>query len=607
MSQDIGSLTWLLGCVLAEAGTRCSTATSRDLETIMRRVEYEGLSFLTITLPSFAKEFERALEQTRVEQSNFPGFRKKGRYLPAFLQGFTSRVFNINNGGLRDVPDIEAIKCIRQLCLMYKKLLVPCSDYRLRRAIGAFVRTEDEISSVLSTPAEGLDHAFTRASALIWSRVLGDLSFGLQDLGSACQHGPGATADRVRNNSKWRFAYWHERVQTYFPMDDCAAVNAGLFDHGEGGPTFRSEDEEQPVRVVFVPKTLKSPRVIAMEPVVMQYAQQALKAEITQRLEANRVTAGRINFSDQSINRRLALDSSRNGKYATLDLSEASDRVLHALVFHMLSSVPDLRDAIFACRSTNAELPDGKVIRLSKFASMGSALCFPIEAMVFFTIIVAQRLHRRSSSMTANTLRDSDLEGIYVYGDDIIVPVDEVEDVMYALSRYGLKVNSDKSFWNGKFRESCGMDAYDGVPVTPVYFRREFPRDIRSSSELISLVAFHNQMIKSGWIDTCEAITRFVKRMGITLPFVEETSPSIGWHCPMGRVSKGRWNKDLHRMEIRGFVPTPVFFSDPLDGVAALLKCLKSSVGKTDIDPLHLQRSVRSGTVSIKRRWVPAS
>jgi hypothetical protein len=35
---------------------------SRDLETIRSRVKHQGVSFLTITLPNFYKDFERSVE-----------------------------------------------------------------------------------------------------------------------------------------------------------------------------------------------------------------------------------------------------------------------------------------------------------------------------------------------------------------------------------------------------------------------------------------------------------------------------------------------------------------------------------------------------------------
>jgi len=49
----------LLGRVLEDVSIQCCTSTTNDLNTIISRVEDEGLSFLTITLPSFGRDFKK--------------------------------------------------------------------------------------------------------------------------------------------------------------------------------------------------------------------------------------------------------------------------------------------------------------------------------------------------------------------------------------------------------------------------------------------------------------------------------------------------------------------------------------------------------------------
>jgi hypothetical protein len=86
--------------------------------------------------------------------------------------------------------------------------------------------------------------------------------------------------------------------------------------------------DETPVKVCFVPKTASKPRVIAIEPVAMQYMQQAIADWIRPLIESKgRFTAGHVNFRDQTVNSNFARSSSIDGKYATLDMSDASDRV----------------------------------------------------------------------------------------------------------------------------------------------------------------------------------------------------------------------------------------------------------------------------------------
>jgi hypothetical protein len=56
----------------AEAADQCCTSASHDINTVMARVEHEGLSFLTITLPDLGKSAQSWLDQGRV--TNHPAF-----------------------------------------------------------------------------------------------------------------------------------------------------------------------------------------------------------------------------------------------------------------------------------------------------------------------------------------------------------------------------------------------------------------------------------------------------------------------------------------------------------------------------------------------------
>jgi len=100
----------------------------RDLETIRSRVKDQGISFLTITLPNFYKDFEASLEAGYVDSTSFRSFRKHGS-LPSFLKGMTSLIFDRETGRIydnktnpfaSDVPSV--IDCVRQICLAFTNL-----------------------------------------------------------------------------------------------------------------------------------------------------------------------------------------------------------------------------------------------------------------------------------------------------------------------------------------------------------------------------------------------------------------------------------------------------------------------------------------------------
>jgi hypothetical protein len=162
----------LLQYVLDESGTWCRTSTDRDLKTIMARVENEGDEFLTITLPQFGKDFEKSLDQGKVDPSLFLSFKKKGE-LPVFLGGFLDHVFDRETGVLRDpfstlnfmqaemLADeysvfLNSIRAIRQITLMFGKINEPCSPSRERRAILNYLLCEEEIRANDATFLRGL-------------------------------------------------------------------------------------------------------------------------------------------------------------------------------------------------------------------------------------------------------------------------------------------------------------------------------------------------------------------------------------------------------------------------------------------------------------------
>jgi hypothetical protein len=463
-----------------ELAAWCCTSAARDSKTVSSRTKHEGLSFLTITLPEFGKSFERSLESGLVDDDSFAGFRRASGPLPVFLGGFLRQVFDPVTGRLLHEPNVDCIFSIRQLTLMFQKILVDCSEERLRGAARGYMECEKEVANAVRYGSAELYSEFSRVAALLFEDVFTELENELYEGPVTPRHGPGATADRLRGNAKFDQLEWTTRLESLFPFWEHAAPNWRFASERAGVPfdtfvshgtselcrvddvRFLEPGDERPVRVIFVPKTLKTPRVIAVEPTCMQYMQQAISNSLVRLIEDVRigrntrsnVLVGQIGFTDQMPNRRLARDGSLFGNLATLDLSEASDRVSVRHVESLVSRWPLLQEALMVTRSSKAEVPGNGVVTLSKYASMGSALCFPVEAMVFLTAVylgIERVLSRRLTRKDVWSFQGS----VRVYGDDIIVPTDYVRSVIEVLESLGFKVNSHKSYWNGKFRESC--------------------------------------------------------------------------------------------------------------------------------------------------------
>jgi hypothetical protein len=508
---------------------------------------------------------------------------------------------------LLDNPDIDAILALRQLTLMFGKIEVPCSDARELRAIEGFIECEQEVRIADSQRSSADLADFRRVSALLFrtlfARVDRDIYYGR----CVPKHGPGSTADGLRGNSKYTLATWTERLEEVFPSMEFLLPSPSYYEEHDAVDLL-DPGSETPAKVVTVPKTLKAPRVIAMEPTAMQYAQQGIKESLEYHLKRNpkrdHFLDQMIGIDDQPVNNRMAHQGSIAGDLATLDLSEASDRVSNQLVREMLSPHPHLHKGVDATRSRKADVRGHGVVRLAKFASMGSALCFPIEAIVFLTIIFIGIERELSTSLDRRTVKQLS-DKVRVYGDDIIVPVDYVRSVVQALQDFGSVVNLDKSFWTGRFRESCGKEYYAGEDVSIVRVRREFPTHRKDAQEVISMVSLRNQLYKAGYWSTCQWLDSYIKDVIRHFPVVLESSPVHGRHSFLGYETQ-RIGDVLHNPLVKGYVESSRIPLDPLEGPGALLKFFLKRGDKPSHDERHLERSGRPRAVNIKPRWASA-
>lgn len=202
-------------------------------------------------------------------------------------------------------------------------------------------------------------------------------------------------------------------------------------------------------KLSFVPKTAKTHRVIAVEPLLNGFLQKGADVELRKML----LRAG-IDLRDQSKNQEMAREGSANDSsegFVTIDLSSASDSISKGLARHLLP--PDWFDFLNSLRAVEYEL-DGVKHRYHKFCSMGNGFCFPLETLIFAACCVAC---------------DCGVPGVdfSIYGDDIIVRQKHAGKVLSLLKDMGFKANPEKTFISGPFRESCGADWFGGADVRP--------------------------------------------------------------------------------------------------------------------------------------------
>jgi len=445
------------------------------------------------------------------------------------------------------------------------KIKRPTTPAREKKAILGFIETDRTLSTALDSITESEWTAFDKVVMRWFGEMFNDLDSKIASFELIPRHGPGAVADRLDHSQRWEFGYWTDRLESVFPS----------WRYRENIPTSVHPcpvpvDDELPVRVVTVPKTQSTPRIIAIEPSTVQYAQQGLKREIYEYVSRSPLS-GILGFTDQTRNQVLALAGSLNGSLATLDLSEASDRVHLSLVKRLLKRWPHLKEFVLATRSRKASV-NGEVIRLNKFASMGSALTFPIEALLFTAIAVMGVEQAEGKRLTPR----NSMGRVSVYGDDIIIPVDATAAVIDLLELFGFKVNRSKSFWTGLFRESCGKEYYAGHDVSVIRLRAEVPTSRQDAVLIKRFTDFRNRAYSAGlWrlVKLCDPV---LDRFRIPTQFVLEGRVAelgiIARESILPTPFRGSWDPNLQVWKRKVPILREKSVNYFVDGSAGLLK-----------------------------------
>ncbi len=196
-----------------------------------------------------------------------------------------------------------------------------------------------------------------------------------------------------------------------------------------------------------VPKNSEIDRVACKEPELNMFMQRGVGNYFR-----NALLKRNINLNDQTVNQRLAREGSIGRKLATLDLSSASDLISTQLVYLLLPL--DWFLLLDSIRVKRTKI-NGEYHELSMFSSMGNGFTFELESLLFYALSCAIN--------QAWKIRGR----VSIFGDDIITPTAIAPMYGRVFSWFGFKVNTKKSFWRGRFRESCGKHYYDGSDVTP--------------------------------------------------------------------------------------------------------------------------------------------
>jgi hypothetical protein len=516
----------------------------RDCNTFSRRFAAEGIRFATECLPDF---FDALLSYLESGKSVYPGFKTpKSQQHPSFLQGLVGPIY-------ADPCSSKAVKNIGllyQVCVAFKKLEGTAKESVLREQLADFVQTDIDLSNVDWSQESARDIARDAR------KIIGEVLKGLdpfdpeQAADFRPRPGPGATNTPTKHAHRFRPWVWYDELMSVFNPDEwfsppfapphvedrCWGQNYPRFTRISRRKQKRERkyfhaDRKPTSRYKLVPKSFKKWRGICIEENEVQWHQQGLRRGLYKRIESHPITKGFVNFTSQLVNRALALAGSVYQKWATIDMSSASDRILRKLVRYLFGENKSLLMAIEACSTVTVVLPKVKGFNfieempIKKIAPMGSAICFPIMALVHFALIKA--ILNRSSIARVNS------RSVYVYGDDIIVNRQCVQAIEDYLPLFGMKINTDKSFSRSYFRESCGLHAYKGAEVTPIRFKCTINSE-SSPQHLATALRLEEALYYKGWSRTAGLVRRDVlkvaRKYGIhKVPYVNTKSPLFGF------------------------------------------------------------------------------
>lgn len=590
-----------------------------DKERIARYYGERGIGLFTLDLPELDSLLLRGLESGRLclggPLSRAVSFQVR---VPKLFSGLWLRIFHIDSS-LKSDSDVNAIFFLRQFTRLGKNLEMDCSTDRVKSTLEKYHALEkvlrpptlewdsDELSldrteslhlsdactpsnsnsSLCDQPELFMDLEGRQASSELRDRdVLTKLQqvadfivdsldpmlplhYSVQmeeeNRGIGFKHGPGAVADRMKQGEKFSFPNWPAKLQAVFPFDQCGKM--------PNDQREQPRNHEIPSRLICVPKSAKAPRLIAAEPVQHQWCQQLIWSWLRDQVSGG-ICRHFLNFRRQDLSADMVLEASRSRLLATVDLSDASDRLTCWTVERVLRGSPTLLRALHAARTRwirdDISNSSGLFIKLNKFASQGTATTFPVQSIVFLIIALASAIgDGEVNEKAVMALRGK----VRVYGDDIIIPTYGYARLTHIMDLLQLKVNMNKCYVHGHFRESCGTDGYAGHDVTPTSPKVLVADGPASCQAVIDTT--NNLFYKGLWHASRALELTLPPRLRRGLRIVgPDDAGFLGLTSFCGgneRHLDSRWNQRLHRFEVRIWRISPKEEQRDRGGYASIL------------------------------------
>lgn len=463
------------------------------------------------------------------------------------------------------------MRYLRQLLLFCYKAEITFTREQLSESVATFVATNAQVGQTANSYANASPLLLNRARRHVMS-VLYKSKFR----NILPSHGPGAV---TTDKDTWSKLY--ATIESLYPYSDFYCLpNRDDYEKYDD----LEHTEHITAKLTAVPKDSRGPRLICVHPAEAMWIQQGTRRVLEKAISRRRKSkgiwpCGHIFFDNQTVNGKVALLSSKSRKYATLDLKEASDRIPDILVQILFGSYYKYFGCSRAQKVIVRQGPKGpEVIDCHMFGPMGNANVFPVESLIFWAISVAA-LETRCRHRYPN---------VFVVGDDLLVPTWGAQAVIDGLESFGFVVNKAKSFVHGAFRESCGVDAFNGIDVTPLRWKTRL--EPTSYEELSACCDLAKRLRLKGYFGASAAIYSHVRAQlsrfhRIKLPYGNNAmSSGLYEHCLDSMAwSNAYWHRD-HQLWCH---PVYVLKVNTRKGAHRSRNCLLESV-------LSLERTGRS-------------
>jgi hypothetical protein len=329
--------------------------------------------------------------------------------------------------------------------------------------------------------------------------ILGD--FDIDYVLDHCRWGPGSTLSVTGSETSQALKFDIDCDITRDAYDLFSTTIAAAF------PQWKSIETPKFVvgnKIITVPKNAKTDRTIAIEPGMNSFIQLGIGALIRKRLRI----AG-YNLNSDAKNIRGAYKGSLYDNIATIDFKAASDTISIKLVELLL---PEKWFRILNAARSHYFTLDKVTHRSNKFSTMGNGFTFELESLIFLSIGLAL--------CEVAEIDDSDVS---IFGDDLIVPCSIVTQLHEVCTAFGFTINTEKSFSQGPFRESCGSYFFNGVDVKPIFLKKDilYVKDIFRLANAVRIYSHRRAFqlgcdcrYRSAWSRLVHRIPKPIRFMG---------------------------------------------------------------------------------------------